>query len=342
MARGAARRQGDPVPDAAREPGDGRFPDPGDEAAEGRAARAHARRLRAILADRAPAGRHRRRQARRAAVRSRQARDHGTPGGLLEGIGIEVGGFSTNLALSTTGTLVYTTGSATRAAAAGVGIPRGAGEPGGLQPGSRRVSSPRLPFRPTPEALPWSCRRTATATSGSSRFRRDRSPGSPSATHRTCDPAWSADGRSLVYVGNAGTNGGTPMSRAPTAPGRPEAAALGIRVRQVFETRDGRWLVLRRSLFEDGGGRHLRGPRRATRPWCRWRRARRRRSSPAVSPDGRWVAYGSDESGVSEVYVRPFPDAASARWQVSVAGGTTRCGRTAAASCSTAAPPTRS
>jgi hypothetical protein len=33
------------------------------------------------------------------------------------------------------------------------------------------------------------------------------------------------------------------------------------------------------------------------------------------------VAYGSDESGVSEVYVRPFPDAASARWQISPAGG---------------------
>jgi hypothetical protein len=43
---------------------------------------------------------------------------------------------------------------------------------------------------------------------------------------------------------------------------------------------------------------------------------------PAVSPDGRWLAYASDESGTSEIYVRPFPDAASARWQVSTAGGT--------------------
>ena len=32
--------------------------------------------------------------------------------GLLEGIGVEVGGFSTNLALSDNGTLVYTTGGA--------------------------------------------------------------------------------------------------------------------------------------------------------------------------------------------------------------------------------------
>ena len=40
-----------------------------------------------------------------------------------------------------------------------------------------------------------------------------------------------------------------------------------------------------------------------------------------VSPDGRWVAYGSNESGQSEVYVRPFPKADGGRWQVSTRGG---------------------
>lgn len=41
-----------------------------------------------------------------------------------------------------------------------------------------------------------------------------------------------------------------------------------------------------------------------------------------VSPDGRWVAYDSDESGQFEVYVRPFPDAQGAsRWQISSGGG---------------------
>ena len=28
---------------------------------------------------------------------------------------------------------------------------------------------------------------------------------------------------------------------------------------------------------------------------------------PAISPDGRWVAYQSFESGSSEIYVQPFP-----------------------------------
>jgi serine/threonine-protein kinase len=40
-----------------------------------------------------------------------------------------------------------------------------------------------------------------------------------------------------------------------------------------------------------------------------------------VSPDGRWVAYDSDESGQFEVYVRPYRDDQGGRWQVSAAGG---------------------
>ncbi len=38
------------------------------------------------------------------------------------------------------------------------------------------------------------------------------------------------------------------------------------------------------------------------------------------SPDGRWVAYQTNESGRFEVVVQPFP-AAGSKWQVSTAGG---------------------
>jgi serine/threonine-protein kinase len=41
-----------------------------------------------------------------------------------------------------------------------------------------------------------------------------------------------------------------------------------------------------------------------------------------VSPDGRYLAYQSNESGRFEIYVRPFPAVDGARWQVSSAGGT--------------------
>lgn len=40
-----------------------------------------------------------------------------------------------------------------------------------------------------------------------------------------------------------------------------------------------------------------------------------------VSPNGRWLAYQSNESGRWEIYVRPFPAIEQGRWQVSVDGG---------------------
>ena len=42
--------------------------------------------------------------------------------------------------------------------------------------------------------------------------------------------------------------------------------------------------------------------------------------SPAFSPDGRWLAYMSNESGSNEVYVQPFPGPGG-KWQISTGGG---------------------
>ncbi|MEO5741464.1 MAG: hypothetical protein ABIS29_12810, partial [Vicinamibacterales bacterium] len=41
-----------------------------------------------------------------------------------------------------------------------------------------------------------------------------------------------------------------------------------------------------------------------------------------ISPDGRYIAYQSNESGRHEVYVRPFPAENKGQWQVSSGGGT--------------------
>jgi serine/threonine-protein kinase len=43
--------------------------------------------------------------------------------------------------------------------------------------------------------------------------------------------------------------------------------------------------------------------------------------SGAFSPDGRWLAYRSDESGRNEVYVQPYPGPGG-KWQISTEGGT--------------------
>jgi dipeptidyl aminopeptidase/acylaminoacyl peptidase len=45
-----------------------------------------------------------------------------------------------------------------------------------------------------------------------------------------------------------------------------------------------------------------------------------RERQPRLSPDNKWVAYQSDESGKYEIYVTTFPEK-GARWQISSNGG---------------------
>ena len=49
--------------------------------------------------------------------------------------------------------------------------------------------------------------------------------------------------------------------------------------------------------------------------------APRLEDAPQFSPDGRWLAYASDESGRREIYVRPYPGPGG-KWQISTEGGT--------------------
>ena len=46
-----------------------------------------------------------------------------------------------------------------------------------------------------------------------------------------------------------------------------------------------------------------------------------RERHPVLSPDGKWLAYSSEESGRFEVYVRPYPDVDGGKWLVSTNGG---------------------
>jgi Tol biopolymer transport system component len=43
--------------------------------------------------------------------------------------------------------------------------------------------------------------------------------------------------------------------------------------------------------------------------------------SGVVSPDGRWIAFASVDSGASQIFVRPFPNTTEARSQISIGGG---------------------
>src|SRR2546425_6939148 len=44
--------------------------------------------------------------------------------------------------------------------------------------------------------------------------------------------------------------------------------------------------------------------------------------SAAFSPNGRWLAYISNETGEDEIYVVPFPHTGAGKWAISAGGGT--------------------
>ena len=92
-------------------------------------------------------------------------------------------------------------------------------------------------------------------------------------------------------------------------------------VQEVTWSPDGRWLVLRTDDAARGAG-DIVGVRTSgdTTP-VPLLASGFTEMHPAVSPDGRWLAYTSNESGANEVYVRPFSASNGARWQVSNGGG---------------------
>jgi hypothetical protein len=46
------------------------------------------------------------------------------------------------------------------------------------------------------------------------------------------------------------------------------------------------------------------------------------KGTAAFSPDGRWLAYTSNENGIPNIFIQPFPDASLGKWQLSSDGGT--------------------
>jgi eukaryotic-like serine/threonine-protein kinase len=244
----------------------------------------------------------------------------GPPVGILEGLGVEVGGFSTNLALSGTGTLVYTTGAAVRSRTP-VWVTREGVESQVDSTWQPSGSINAFALSPDGRALA-----VDLLQGGNDAVWIKQLPTGPFSRLTFGDttnlrPTWSADGRSLVYLGNAGTNGGLPMMRRADGTGTARTLLQSsFTFGQTFQTRDGKWVIARRSFFEPGKG-DIFGIREGDSTLVPLVTGPASEVHPAVSPDGRWLAYASDESGTAEIYVRPFPDVASARWQVSTAGG---------------------
>ena len=133
-------------------------------------------------------------------------------------------------------------------------------------------------------------------------------------------PTWTPDGRRVAFGGNGialsarsadGTGAVEVLAEAEKEPNR-------FRLPQSF-TPDGKTLIVEmRGSGVKLGALSLDDKRTVTPLFHETTGTQR---NAALSPDGRWLAYESDESGTPEVYVRPFPDVNAGRWQVSSGGG---------------------
>jgi dipeptidyl aminopeptidase/acylaminoacyl peptidase len=134
-------------------------------------------------------------------------------------------------------------------------------------------------------------------------------------------PAWSPDGRIVAFVRDSGNHSAVFARPADGSGADRMLARLDRAIQEVTWSPDGRWVVVRTDTGGAGVG-DLVGVRTSgdTTP-VPLAASEFTELHPAISPDGRWLAYTSNESGANEVYVRPFPATSGGRWQVSTVGG---------------------
>ncbi len=130
-------------------------------------------------------------------------------------------------------------------------------------------------------------------------------------------PIWTPDGKQILFYSDRdGKAGGIYRKQADGTGEEEKVASAPWALTPYAFSRDGKTLVVveKRGIGMLSMERdHARTPLLQNPDYAQ--------SQPKLSPDGRWMAYASDESGKPEIYVRPFPDVNKGRWQVSINGG---------------------
>ena len=132
------------------------------------------------------------------------------------------------------------------------------------------------------------------------------------------DPVWSPNGRWIAYISNR--EGRFHIYRKPSDGGGAEELLLTGNEDMATScwSRDGKYLFYTKIILANSRAEiwalPIEGDRKPALVVARGYGA-------SISPDGRWLAYASNESGRSEAYVVPF-GGGQGKWQLSANGGT--------------------
>jgi len=136
-------------------------------------------------------------------------------------------------------------------------------------------------------------------------------------------PAWTPDGRSVTFSSTLAT-GATDLWTKRVDGGAPAVMQLHEKW-NLYNPRwspDGKWMLFQTDIASPGSGDILGirpGIDTAPVPVVATTFTE---MSPALSPDGRWLAYTSNETGEDAIYVVPFPNTSAGKWAISTGAGT--------------------
>lgn len=141
-------------------------------------------------------------------------------------------------------------------------------------------------------------------------------------------PVWSSDGTRIVFRSNRGRAGDI-YEKLTSGAGVENRLVSSNQIKNPSHwSADGRFLLYQSNDPQSGGDLWI-APMMDARTPTVFLKTPFRELSAVFSPDGRWVAYHSNESGRPEIYVRPSilpgatdsTGAAGGQWQVSTSGG---------------------
>jgi Tol biopolymer transport system component len=185
-----------------------------------------------------------------------------------------------------------------------------------LSPTRRRYRHPRV--SPDGKAVIFSESKGSNGDVWSLDIERDEIARLTFSESRNFAPLWSPNGASFVFTSS---RSGHPNIWIKEAEGASEPQHLmpsdGFQVAHDWSS-DGRYLVFLEFGAGAGGGlRVLDFESGSVEPYLV---TEFKESNATFSPDSHWIAYGSDETGQNEIYVRSFP-LQDAKWAISNDGG---------------------